>query len=298
MTIDNQTALQKTLHFFLTKIVIGIAVIVTSVALTEWLCRLLLDKTQLTDNTKSIIVAVLDSAIAVLTYILLFKAYEKRRIKELSTSSFGTNAVIGFVTGLVLQSLFIAVIYIAATYSITRVNPLSTLVPSFSIALSAGFVAEILIIGVLFRLLEQQLGTTISLLLFIFLFAILHINGKGATLLSVCATGVQAGFMLPAAYIFSRSLWLPIFLHFNWDFAEPGIFGAINSSTSITEGWFTSKISGAALITGGQTGPQNSLQSLILCLITGALFLLLAKRKNNFIKPGWRMSSPKRLLNS
>jgi len=102
---------------------------------------------------------------------------------------------------------------------------------------------------------------------------------------------MQAGFMLPAAYVFSRSLWLPIFLHFSWDFAEPGIFGGINPSTSLTEGLYTSKITGNSLLTGGETGPQDSLQSLIFCLLTGIIFLLLAKQKNNFIKPNWQRAA-------
>ena len=95
---------------------------------------------------------------------------------------------------------------------------------------------------------------------------------------------MQAGFMLPAAYVFSRSLWLPVFLHFGWDFAEPGIFGGINPSTSITQGLLTSKIAGNSLLTGGETGPQDSLSSLLLCLVLGLVFLLLAKRKDNLIK--------------
>jgi len=45
--MGKQTALQKALHFFVTKIIIGIAVIGGLVALVEWLGRLLLDKTQL-----------------------------------------------------------------------------------------------------------------------------------------------------------------------------------------------------------------------------------------------------------
>ncbi len=119
----------------------------------------------------------------------------------------------------------------------------------------------------------------------------LHINVKGATFVSVGATAMQAGFMLPAAYIFSRSLWLPVFLHFGWDFAEPGIFGGINPSTSLAHGLFTSTINGPSLVTGGRSGPQDSLESLLLCLLTGALFLWLAKQRNNFIKPKrWRYS--------
>ncbi|MGI8951925.1 MAG: CPBP family intramembrane glutamic endopeptidase [Chitinophagaceae bacterium] len=289
--MDKQITLQKALHFFLTKIIVGIVVIGALVTLAEWLCKLLFNKTSLTDDTKNIIVAVADSVIAVFGYIFLFKIYERRRIKELSASTFGKNTLIGCVIGFVLQSLFILVIYISGTYSVVHLNSASTLITPFAFALTAGVVAEILMIGILFRLLEEQLGTVIALTIFIILFAVLHVKMEGATFISVSATAMQAGFMLPAAYVFSRSLWLPIFLHFSWDFAEPGIFGGINSSSSINQGFFSSKIIGSPLITGGPTGPQDSIQSLILCLLTGIIFLILAKRKNNFIKPHWQTTA-------
>jgi membrane protease YdiL (CAAX protease family) len=117
---------------------------------------------------------------------------------------------------------------------------------------------------------------------------VLHSGTKGATFLSVLSTGIQAGFLLSSAYIFSRSLWLPIFLHFAWDFTEPGIYGAINPGNTIDASLFTSKITGPQLLTGGELGPQNSIQSAIFCLITGLLFLWLAKQKNNFTKPYWK----------
>ncbi len=48
-----------------------------------------------------------------------------------------------------------------------------------------------------------------------------------------------------------------------------------------------STISGSPFLTGGQSGPQNSIQGLIICLLTGFTFLWLAKKKNNFISPYW-----------
>ncbi|HMG67257.1 MAG TPA: CPBP family intramembrane glutamic endopeptidase [Chitinophagaceae bacterium] len=287
---DRDTPFQKTLHFFLTKIIIGIVVIVGVVALAEWLRKVSLDKTNLSDSTKNIVIALVDSFLAVSVYILLFRAYEKRKVNELSAAIFLKNAFFGFAIGLILQSLFIFIIYLAGTYSIIHVNSVSTLITPFAFAMTAGFVAEILILGVVFRLLEEQSGTLIALAVFIILFAVLHVNTKGATFVSVAATAMQAGFLLPAAYVFGRNLWLPIFLHFSWDFAEPGIFGAINPSTSEAQGLLASHISGSPLITGGQMGPQDSIQSLILCSLTGILFLLLAKRKKNFIKSKWLTS--------
>lgn len=91
---------------------------------------------------------------------------------------FGKNAIIGFATGLVLQSVFILIIYLADNYSVIQVNPVSFLLPSFAAALTAGFVAEILIRGVIFRLIEEELGTIIALAILTLLFAIMHLNAK------------------------------------------------------------------------------------------------------------------------
>jgi len=290
MTTAKKTVLHKALHFFLTKMIAGIAVIVALVVFVEWLRSFLLDRTKLSGDTKTIIVAVTEASIATAAYSLLFSAYEKRRISELSSKNFLNNVTTGFLTGILLQAFFILFIYIGGTFLVTTVNPVSTLLNPLAFGLSAGFVAEIIITGIVFRLLEEQTGTVIALIVFIILFAIMHVNAKAATLVSVGATAMQAGFMLPAAYVFSRSLWLPVFLHFGWDFAEPGIFGGINPSTSLTHGLLTSKIAGNALLTGGDTGPQNSLSSLLLCLFLGTIFLVLAKRKNNLLKPRWQKS--------
>ena len=283
-----QTRLQKALHFFVTKMIIGIGVIVLLVAAIEWLHSSILDKTNLPDEIKALIVSVAEAFIATIGYISLFRMYDKRPIYELSASTFFNNATVGFLTGIALQSLFILIIYLTGTFLIDNINPFSALISPFAFALTAGFVAEIIIIGIVFRLLEQQTGTIIALLVFIILFGILHINIKGATLLSVGATAMQAGLLLPAAYVYRRNLWLPIFLHFGWDFAEPGIFGGVNPSDSMTQGLLTSKIAGNSLFTGGETGPQDSLSSLLLCLILGLIFLSLAKQKNNLVKPQWK----------
>ena len=282
--------LQKILNFFLTKIVIGSSFIILLVVSIEWLRSTLLDKTSLSNDLKALIVAVAEAFIATIGYIFVFRLYEKRRIHELRAELFVNNASIGFLSGVLLQSLFILFIYLGGTFSVVSINSASVMVKPFAFALTAGFVAEIIFIGILFRLLEQQIGTAISLIAFIMLFGILHVNVKGATTISVGATAMQAGLLLPAAYVFSRNLWLPIFLHFGWDFAEPGIFGGINPSSSLTQGLLTSKIAGNSLLTGGPTGPQDSFSSLVLCLALGLMFLLLAKRKNNLKKPYWRTS--------
>jgi CAAX protease family protein len=286
--MNKQTALSKVLSFFLVKIILGIAVVGGSVFLAEWLGRLLLEQTQITDDLKDVIIAILDALAALISYIFLFRFYEERKIKELSLKTFSINAFAGFVIGLFLQSFFVLVIYLFGEYSIIHINPVSSLAPSFAASFTAGFVAEILIVGIFFRIAEEKLGTYITLLICALLFVLMHFNVEGATIISVLSTAVQAGILLPAVYIFSRNLWIPIFLHFAWDFAEPGIFGGINPGISIDKTLFISKISGDSLLAGGPTGPQNSIQSLLLCSIAAIIFLWLAKQKNNLINPSWK----------
>jgi uncharacterized protein len=281
-----KTRIAQVFGFFLTKIVIGIGLIGALVWMVEQGARFL-DNTRLTAGTINIITSLADAAIALAAYIFLFRIYEKRKITELRLSSFGKSAVLGILVGLGLQSFFVFVIYLAGGYTIFHINPLGYLSGSFAASLKSGFVAEILIVGVLFRVTEEWFGTKITVVFMTLLFALLHLNSENASVISVSSTALQAGFMLTAAYIANRDLWFPIFIHFGWDFTEPGIFGGNNPGTSIGQILFSSSIHGNVLITGGQTGPQNSLQGLLCCLVAGMLFLYIGKRRNNFIMPRW-----------
>lgn len=280
--------MQKFFHFFLVKIIVGVAAIVSIVFVTQTFGQTLLGKSSLSENEQNFILALLNSGFALVVYIFLFRFYEKRNVTELSPSNFFSFASIGFASGFILQSLFILIIFLLAQYSILHTNAISAVIPGFNASFTAGFVAELLIVGVFFRIMEEKLGTSIALIILSIIFLIIHANAKNATWLSVLSTATQSGILIPATFVLSRSLWLPIFLHFAWDFAEPGIYGGINPGNNINESLFTCKINGAEIITGGLNGPQNSIQALIICLIVSIILLLLAKRKNKFIKPSWK----------
>ncbi len=284
---NKQRIINPYLNYFM-KLVIGLVAVIAAVAFTELFLGLLMGLTAMAENSKHVINALADIAAALFVYIIFFRTLEKRKIKELAISNFAKNAGLGFCIGFLLQAFSILVLVFSGSYSVIQTNGLSSLLPSFATAIMAGFVAELLIIGVFFRLTEEIFGTTITLIISAILFAVIHSFSKNASFLSVAATTIVAGVLLPAAYVYSRSLWLPIFMHFAWDWAEPGIFGGINPGNSIKESWLNSEISGSPLLTGGQMGPQNSIQSLILCSALAVLFLWLGKKKHQFIIPIWR----------
>jgi membrane protease YdiL (CAAX protease family) len=286
--MSHQSILQKIIYFPLTKMVAGIAVVVGLAALGEWLRALVVDKWPLPQDAKNGIVALFQITAVLAGYIVLHRVYEKRKVSELAAAGLIQYAAAGFGMGLLLQSLVVTVIYMAGGYAVVQVNPLSFLWPGFINAATAGFVAEILLVGVVFRMLEEMAGTILTLLLFMLLFAVMHAGASGASVWSVTATAVQAGLLLPLMYVYTRRLWLSIFFHFAWDFAEPGIYGGINPGIGVDKSLFTSNITGPGLLTGGLQGPGNSIQAAVFCLLAAILFLWLAWRKNNFIQPLWR----------
>lgn len=279
---------KKILYSPFTKIIIGISLIIIVVFSGELLRNNIINKTSLSQNWKNVVIGSLQIVLAIFTYILLFRTLEKRKISELSTGNFLTNTFWGCTIGTGTQSLVILLLYWTHNYSITKTNPLSFLIPGLISALVAGFVMEIILRGILFRVVEEYLGTSIAIMFLALLFLIVHTSGEHATTLSVLATTIQAGIFLSSLYIFSKSLWLPIFFHFAWDFAEPSIFGGINPGISVEESLFTSKITGPEIFTGGLNGPGNSIQAATLCLVLSIIFLRMGKRKGNFIKPYWR----------
>ena len=99
------------------------------------------------------------------------------------------------------------------------------------------------------------------------LFGALHFANPGATLLS---SAITAGFgiLFGYAYLRSRDLWLPIGLHFGWNFTLP-VFGVNMSGLRIRVTGYEMTWSAGRLWSGGEYGPEASVLTL------GALVLLL-----------------------
>lgn len=283
----------KIMYFPLTKIVIGMVVCIATMMIGQFGSQALLSLFPLSPDLKNGIIGAVIAALVLVVYTFLFRYYEKRPITELSFHRFGRNALIGFFTGLGLQSLVIFMMYVGGGYVIHHVNPVVYLIPGFVIAFTSAIFEEILFRGVLFRILEEKLGSVIALLISASVFGFVHLLNENSSLLSAMAIAIQAGILLGASYMYTRSLWLPIFLHFAWNFAEAGIFGAVISGNTVPKSLFTASFSGSDLLTGGSFGPENSIQATIFCLFAAIVFLWLAKKRNQFIKPFWMEAKTK-----
>jgi membrane protease YdiL (CAAX protease family) len=90
---------------------------------------------------------------------------------------------------------------------------------AFALACFVAVGEEIVFRGLLFRVLEEGLGSWAALAVSAVLFGMVHLtNFEDPTLLSV-ASQTAGGVALAAAYMLTRKLWLPIGIHLGWDFA-------------------------------------------------------------------------------
>jgi len=221
------------------------------------------------------------------SYIFLYRFYEKRAIHELAWPPGGKYALQGFMMAVGLQAIVIGIIFLAGHYELRQIHSLSNLFPGFFYALTAGFVGELLLRGVFYRLLEEMWGTLPALAIMAALFAVAHGTSPGASFVSVAAVIVRSGILLSLMYTYFKNLWFPIFFHFGWDLAEPTLFGAANPGITVPQSVLEARLTGPDWLTGGEAGPGNSLPAFLICALISLVLFQLALKKRR-ITPSWR----------
>ena len=279
---------QKLLHFPLTKIIIGFIVCVAIVRIAQTFIKKLMEISSFDKDFKNLIGGIFVAILAIISYSYLFKFYEKRKITEFSKKGIVKNLTIGIILGTILQSLTIFVIYLKGGYSIISINPILFIVPPMTVAFSSAIVEEILLRGIVFRITEEKLGSYLALIISAILFGAMHLTNPNSSLIAGIGLAIQAGLLLAAAYIYSRNLWFPIAIHFAWNFTQSAIFGANVSGNTISKTLITSKIEGAEWFTGGQFGPEGSIQATLFCLVATIVLLALSHKEGKIIKPYWK----------
>jgi membrane protease YdiL (CAAX protease family) len=279
---------QKILHFPLTKIIIGFIVCGVIVGFGQTLIQKALELTSIDKDLKNLIRGIFAAILAIISYTYLFKFYEKRKVTEFSKNGIIKNLSIGIVLGVILQSLTIVVIYLKGGYSVMSINPILYIIPPLTMGITSAIIEETLFRGIIFRIPEEKLGSYISLLISALIFGALHISNPNSSLSAGIGLAIQAGLLLGAAYIYSRNLWFPIAIHFAWNFTQSAIFGANVSGNAISKTLVISKIEGADWFTGGQFGPEGSIQATVFCLIATIILLVLSHKKGEIIKPSWK----------
>ncbi len=163
---------------------------------------------------------------ALLAYLLLVRFVERRAIAELAPRKLLPDGAIGSAAGLLLFSAVVGVLYVLGSYHVTGTNPDAPWVPALlMVGLGAGIGEEIIARGVIFRIVEEGLGTWAALIISALFFGAAHITNPGATLWSSAAIAIEAGLLFGMIYHVTRSLPICMGLHAAWNFAQGTIYG-------------------------------------------------------------------------
>jgi hypothetical protein len=224
------------------------------------------------------------AALALLLYAGAVRLTERRRVAELEWVDAPRGLLRGAGVGLLLFTTTIALIAVFGGYRITGAGSVWDAAAALGVMCAVAVGEELLFRGVLLRLLEELAGTRAALAISAVFFGATHLLNPRATVWGAFAIAVEAGLMLGAAYVATRSLWVPIGLHLAWNFAETGIFGAtVSGGRTESLGLLHSAMPGPVVINGGVFGPEASIFAILVCAVPTVLFLRAASRRGRIL---------------
>ncbi len=270
------------------RILLGLGAIMGPVGGYFLLARVLLPETALTSAWVQTALIALGALLGFLGYGLLYRWLEKRPLCELALRPMLPQLALGLLIGAVLFGLTVGVVALAGQVRITAVNPLASMIPAFAMALQSATLEELMFRGVIMRLLNARFGSLPALILSALIFGGMHIMNPDATWLSAFAVAIEAGVLLGLAFLATGTLWLPIGIHFAWNFVQAGIFSLSVSGFGLPEGLLSTQVSGPLWATGGAFGAEQSVQAVIFCLTASAGLYAISKARGRFLKAHWR----------
>ena len=144
---------------------------------------------------------------------------------------------------------------------------------SFTLFFLVAVSEEIFFRGILFRMINRRWNIWAALVISALIFGGLHIFNDNATLWSSIAIAIEAGSLLGAAYAYSKNIWLPIGIHWIWNYTQGNILGFPVSGEDNVTSIITPEISGPQWLTGGSFGAEASVISAVIGLLISLWFI-------------------------
>ena len=225
---------------------------------------------------------------ALIAYLVVSYAIERRKPRELLARDGLSRALLGLAAGAALFSAVVGVLWLLGVYHVVGFNPHANWVtPLLMVGIGAGIGEEIMFRGALFRITEEGLGSWAALLVSALFFGFAHAANPGATAWSSAAIAIEAGFLFGLLYIVTRSLPICMGLHAAWNFCQGTVYG-IPVSGLKADGWLVSTRTGPDWLSGGVFGAEASVVALTLCTLCSLALLAVAIRRHALVPPSWR----------
>jgi len=214
-----------------------------------------------------------------LGYWAYVKRVERRDVTELSSAGALTEWTRGAALGVLLGLLTLAPLWGIGVYRIEGLGDSFPLLKQIPEMLLVSVMEELLMRGVVFRIAQQAWGTRRALALTTILFVVAHLPGDISVMGMLVTAAASLAFT--AAYLFSERLWLPIGMHFAWNYLFSAVF-SVPVSGHEAEGWLHGSMSGPDWLSGGAYGIEASAMALLVWSVAAALLLRRAHARGRF----------------
>lgn len=225
---------------------------------------------------------------SITAYLVVTRMVERRWPAELLRGRrLLPDIAVGLLCGVGYISACAGVLWLAGAYSVVDVRRDIQFAGQLLVTgVGAGVFEEIVFRGVLFRMIEEGLGTWAALLSSALLFGFVHISNPGATAWSSVAIAIEAGLLLGMAYHVTRSLPLCMGIHAAWNFTQGAVYGSPVSGLRTKNSWLVPQFSGPEWLTGGAFGFEASVVSAGIGLGIATVLVILAQQRGTLVP--WR----------
>ena len=224
------------------------------------------------------------STIGAVAALYAFKKYLSWYAEDGERLSFGSKMWmmgIGWAVSVVNFLAIIVCLFLCGYYRIVTVEfDVASQLSWLSLFLLVGVVEEVVFRGILFRLITDKWNIAVGLTTSSLLFGLAHLGNPGATLWAALAIALASGWLFGMAYAYHQTIWVPIGMHWAWNYLEGGVFGCAVSGTPLDyRPLITPGISGSDILTGGAFGPEASIICVALGIVLSIVYTVLYIKK-------------------
>jgi membrane protease YdiL (CAAX protease family) len=220
-------------------------------------------------------------------YKLVLRHLGERRHDDLPLAGAARSLALGTLFAFALFSTIVGLAALFGSYRIVGWGGMGNWVfVLFGAGFGAGFIEELIFRGILFRWIEEFAGSWAALFVTSALFGLAHITNDNASLFSSVAIAIEAGVMLGGAYMLTRSLWVPIGIHFGWNVTQ-GLIWDVPVSGNDVDGLVDARLVGDPLISGGAFGLEASVIAVVVAGAAGVWLLKRAADRGEVVRPWW-----------
>lgn len=228
-------------------------------------------------------VPVVGAAAAVAVYGYVMRRAARRPTPEIARSGAVRDTLLGGAIGLgfILVSALLITAFGGYSFAWAGDDVLAVLGTTLAVQAGAAVTEELLFRGLALQALEQLWGSRVALVITSLFFGVAHLGADGADAWSGLAIALEAGALLGAAFLWRRSIWFVVGLHFAWNATEQLL--GIPVSGHAPEGLFTVDVHGSALLTGGGFGLEASIVPVLAGTAVATTMLVRAHRNGALI---------------